>query len=60
MLIQLVWQNPQIIKPIVGENLAFVEQHLRQDRVARKFLHELLMRYATWSNQGRAPAELTA
>jgi hypothetical protein len=57
--IQLVWQNPQIIEPIVAENLAFIEQHLRQDKVAGRFLNELLMRYATWSEQGRAPAEQT-
>ena len=57
--IQLVWQNPQIIEPIVAENLAFIEQHLRQDKVAGRFLNELLMRYATWSEQGRTPAEQT-
>lgn len=52
--IQAIWQNPQIIEPIVGENLTFVEQHLRQDKVAAKFLQELLIRYTDWGRGARS------
>lgn len=53
--IQMVWQNSQIIEPMVGENLAFVEQHLRQEKVAARFVQEVLVRYATWCREGRSP-----
>jgi hypothetical protein len=47
--IQLVRANPRAIEPIVGENLAFVERYLRPERIAQRFLDELLPRYTRWS-----------
>jgi hypothetical protein len=55
--IQMIWQNPQIIEPIVAENLAFVQQHLRQDRVAERFVNEVLVRYAGWLKEGITATE---
>jgi len=51
--IQMIWKNTQYIEHIVGENLAFVQQYLRQDKVASRFLDEVLVRYSAWRDHGQ-------
>ena len=52
--VQHIWQNPHLIEPMVAANIAFVDQHLRQDKVTARFLHELQLRYNNWCNIGQS------
>jgi hypothetical protein len=52
--IKTAWGDPQIIEPMVNENLGFVERCLRQERVAEKFIYELIVRYDSWCTTGNS------